>query len=139
VLGDLDFLTVLGKGSFGTVVLCRRPKDENLYAMKVSLYMLITSTGIQADDLHDVGLDMPIMCVWGVMTGVEEVSPDRQAPDRPDQDGEGDPGPRVPPLHHDHVLGLPDPELPLHDARLLQASTALAHHHVSSGETSLTL
>lgn len=34
-LDALEFLTVLGKGSFGTVVLCRRPKDTQLYAMKV--------------------------------------------------------------------------------------------------------
>ncbi len=32
---ELSFLSVLGKGSFGTVVLCRRPGSEALYAMKV--------------------------------------------------------------------------------------------------------
>lgn len=34
-LDDLDFLSVLGKGSFGTVVLFRWPTDRQLYAMKV--------------------------------------------------------------------------------------------------------
>jgi len=132
-LDKLDFLSVLGKGSFGTVVLFRWPQDKKLYAMKVRLVIVMRrgSSGGGAAASMIMRLSNFIACAESLLLpllllpllllkGAEEITFDSQAPNRSHQDGERDIREGQPPFYYDSLWVIPIRKFPIYGFRLLQ-------------------